>query len=322
MDILTKVKNAMLSIQRYSWEQGVCAQSLYEAGDDTFIAMAHDAVLKQTEDGRLAVIGNNVAVADPGANGEPVWRAYEKTGDEFYKNGAERMLEYLMMYAPRTPDGVFFHNDVSFHPGFSKNQFWVDSCYMVPPFLCLMGEFTEAIKQIGGYYNILNDEKTGLLYHIYDYDQNRFIRKELWATGNGWALLGTARCTSEAIKQNEFETANNFSNAGKSLLDSMLNFQTKDGRFHDILDNPNTFLDGTSAMMVAAVIYRGISEGWLDEDYKKYADLVRKTMRNHIDKYGYIHSVCGSPHFTKAGTSAEAQASFIMMEAWVKNVEI
>ena len=41
------VKNAMLAVQRYPWEQGVCAQALWEFGDKTTaIAMAHDAVLR------------------------------------------------------------------------------------------------------------------------------------------------------------------------------------------------------------------------------------------------------------------------------------
>lgn len=49
---LTLVKSAMLSIQRYPWEQGVCAQALWELGDETTaIAMAHDAVLRQQPDG-------------------------------------------------------------------------------------------------------------------------------------------------------------------------------------------------------------------------------------------------------------------------------
>ena len=57
------VKNAMLAVQRYPWEQGVCAQALWEYGDTTTaVAMAHDAVLRQQPDGRLAVINENIAL--------------------------------------------------------------------------------------------------------------------------------------------------------------------------------------------------------------------------------------------------------------------
>ena len=57
------VKNAMLAVQRYPWEQGVCAQAVWEMGDTlTAVAMAHDAVLRQTEEGRLAVIPNKATL--------------------------------------------------------------------------------------------------------------------------------------------------------------------------------------------------------------------------------------------------------------------
>ena len=66
MNELTKrVAGAMLAIQRYPWEQGVCAQAMYEAGvENVWVPMAHDAILRQKEDGRLAVINSNIAVTD------------------------------------------------------------------------------------------------------------------------------------------------------------------------------------------------------------------------------------------------------------------
>lgn len=62
MNELTKrVAGAMLAIQRYPWEQGVCAQAMYEAGvENVWVPMAHDAILRQKEDGRLAVINSTI----------------------------------------------------------------------------------------------------------------------------------------------------------------------------------------------------------------------------------------------------------------------
>lgn len=46
MSKIDLVRNAMLAVQRYPWEQGVCMQALYELGDvTTAVAMAHDAVI-------------------------------------------------------------------------------------------------------------------------------------------------------------------------------------------------------------------------------------------------------------------------------------
>lgn len=314
-----KVKMAMLSVQRYPWEQGVCMQAMYEAGDvATAIAMAFDAVLRQQPDGRLAVINENIAVTDPAANGVCVKRAYDITGDEFYLNAANRMLDYLMTCAPRTDKGVLCHNEVSFHEGFSKDQIWADSIFMAPPFLAEMGLLDEALFQIKGMYQYLIDEKSGLLRHIYDAGQSVFVRDKLWATGNGWALLGMAAVAEKAQANGRDDIAKELNELSKKLLDSMLVFQLSDGRFHDSLNEEDSFIDGASAMMMAAYIYRSLYNGTLPQEYKKYADLVLDTMEKYVDEYGIIHEVCGCPHFVSVGTSAESMAAYIMMHAWAK----
>ena len=164
-----KVICAMLAMQRHPWEQGVSAQALYEAGrDELWIPMAYDAVKRQGADGRLAMLGGGAAVSDPAANGEVCLRAYEKTGDSFFLEGARRMLDYLEKTAPRTKDGIICHNEVSFHDGHSSRQLWIDGLYMVPPFLAAMGRIREAAEQSEGYIRALYDESAGLFYHIID----------------------------------------------------------------------------------------------------------------------------------------------------------
>ena len=313
------VKNAMLAVQRYPWEQGVCAQALWESGDvKTAIAMAHDAVLRQKADGRLAVINENIAVTDPAADGEVVWRAYELTGEEKYRQAAQKMLQYLQTKAPRTKKNVICHNEISFYEGYSKDQIWVDAIYMAPPFLAVMGELDEAVFQIEGCMNYLQDKKTGLLYHIYDAGTKRFVRKKLWATGNGWALLGIARVLESAIGQGRQDLTGKLMRYSQDLLDAMLKYQLPDGRFYDILDEETSFAEGTAAMMLAAFIYRSVNAGWLSEEYLPKADKVRETMEAYVDSFGFIQEVCGCPDFFEVGTSAESMASYLMMHAHYK----
>jgi len=309
----------MLAVQRYPWEQGVCAQAMFESGEqDVYIAMAHDAVLRRASDGRLAVTGENIAVTDPAANGEAVWRAYEHTNDDFYKKAAFELLDYYKNKAPRTTSGLICHNDRTFTEGFSAMQIWADSCYMLPPFFAVMGEFDDAQRQLDGYLDRLTDQSTGLLFHIYDEGTKRFLRKKLWATGNGWALLAIARLITLSNNANLEAVRQKYIKKGTTLLDSMLRMQCDSGMFRDILDDGDAFEDGTAAMMTATFIYRGGVENWLDINggYMENADKVYEHMSEKIDKYGIIRGVCGCPHFNSPGTSAEAQASYIMMHAW------
>lgn len=316
-EIVEQVKIAMLATQRYPWEQGVCMQALYEQGDmKTAIAMAHDAVLRQGEDGRFAIMDGTVAVTDPASCGEVVWRASEETKDVMYKVACERMLDYLINKAPKTETGILCHNTDSIHEGFSDIQIWADSIYMAPPFLAVMGEWEEAYKQIVGMYQYLVDEKTGLIRHIYDAGQSRFVRDKLWATGNGWALMGIERVIEECLKCDNQLFVRKLQELFVKLIDGMLLFQLEDGRFHDILDDKKSFVDGAAAMMMATAVYRAIANGWLDSNYKAKAELVFDTMDNYVDDYGIIHSVCGCPHFVSEGTSAESMAAYLMMDAW------
>ena len=97
MKVEDRVICAMLAMQRHPWEQGVCAQALYESGlKELWIPMAREAVNRMSPDGRLAMVSGGPAVSDPACNGEVCLRAYEQTGDLYFKSGADRMLEYLM----------------------------------------------------------------------------------------------------------------------------------------------------------------------------------------------------------------------------------
>ncbi len=316
------VKLAMLSAQRFAWEQGVAAQAIYEIGDTTtMVAMAHDAIMRQSADGRLAVVGDNIAVTDPAAAGEAVLRAYEVTGDPFYLEAAKKMLHYLMEEAPRTDRGVLCHNQITFWPEYSPDQIWADAAYMAPPFLAVMGELDEAVKQLLGFADYLQDAETGLMNHIYDAGQNRFVRQKLWATGNGWTLMGLGRVIDEAIRAGRSDVQQDLCGRAETLLQAMLRYQMPDGRFHDILDDPESFTDGASAMMMAAFVYRGIAHGWLPAEYLARADLVTATMEQYVDDYGIIHEVCGCPDFIIQGTSVESMAAYLMMHAWKKCVK-
>ena len=318
---MERVINAMLSMQRYPWEQGVCAQALFEAGkEELWIPMAHDAIKRMDKEGRLAMIGGGECVSDPAANGEVCLRAYEKTGDEFFLVGAKKMYDYLLKKAPRTDDGVILHNNISFFEGFSKYQLWIDGLYMVPPFLAVMGNLDEAHAQINGYIRYLFDCENDLFFHIIDVKNESFVRKLHWATGNGWALMGLSRVIEEAKKNNRKDIGEKLVQTLNSVLSAMRKYQLSEGRFKDILDSKDSFIDGTSACMYAATVYRGICFGYVSRDYLKSADLAYTAVSKDIDKYGILRHVAGCPDFNEDGTSVEAQASFIMADAWKKKL--
>ena len=313
-DTIRMVMNAMLAMQRRAWEQGVASQALLELGEtELMILFAKDAVVNQKKDGRLGLNEGDKPVADPASNGEPVLTAARLTGDKSLMLAAERMLEFLLFKAPKTPEGILYHNYI-------ENMIWVDAFYMAPPFLSIAGHPKEAVKQIDGFRNILLDPEKKLYYHMWDQDQQRYARKLLWGVGNGWAAAGMTRVLMSLPDSMNREKAI-IKGYIKELVDAFLIYQRSDGLFHDILDDPSTFVETNSAQMLAYTIFRGVKGGWLDRSYLKDAMKMRKAAFSKVDSFGLIQGVCGAPNFNKPGTATEGQAFFLLMEAAYRDMQ-
>jgi rhamnogalacturonyl hydrolase YesR len=306
--LIEKVKLAMLTMQRHAWEQGVAAQALLELGDDELVVlMAKEAVIRISDDGRLGQVCDNHGVTDPGANGEAVLYAALKSGDPTLKAGADRMLDYFLHKAPRRKDGTFYHID-------DKPQVWIDSMYMAPPFLAIAGQPDEAMKQIEGFRKLLWDGRKKLFSHIWDDAKNDFGRKDFWGVGNGWAAAGMTRVL-RAMPERMSADKKRLQTYIRDVIDGCLAHQRPDGLFHDVLDNPKTFVEVNLAQIMAYTIYRGIKGGWIGPAYEARADKMRAAARAKVDGLGLVQGVCGSPSFEAPGTATEGQAFFLLMEA-------
>jgi len=312
-DTVRKVMNAMLSMQRRAWEQGVASQALLELGEkDLVILFAKDAVVNQKKDGRLGLNEGDRPVTDPASNGEPVLYAYKQTGDESLKSAADRMLEFLLYKSPKTKDGIIYHNYI-------ENMIWVDAFYMAPPFLAACGYYDEAMKQINGYRKILLDPEKKLYYHMWDQDKQRYERKLFWGVGNGWAAAGMTRVL-RSLPESMSKEKQQLAGYIKELIDACIRYQRPDGLFHDIIDDPSSFTETNFAQMMAYTIFRGVKGGWLDRSYLEYGLKMRNAAHKKVDKYGLVQGVCGAPNFNKSGTATEGQAFFLLMEAAYKDL--
>ena len=309
-----RVKRALLAMQRYNWEQGVTAQAFLEAGDDDIaIALAIEGANRQNADGRCCHIADSTAVTDPCAVGEALVFAAEQTGDPFLIAARDRLLRWALHDAPRNDAGVVYHF-------LDSRMIWVDSMYMLPPFLARAGEYDEAMRQLDGYWDILYTPENGLLAHQWSDAESRFLRKDAWAVGNGWAMAGMARVIA-LLPVNHPGRARLIRRV-QQLIDAALPCQMTDGAFHDVLDDPSTFREVNFAQMLAYTIYRGVKEGWLDASLLPHAEKARAAALAEVDQYGLVCNVCGAPYFDKPGVAPEGQAFHILMEAARKKLHL
>jgi unsaturated rhamnogalacturonyl hydrolase len=311
-DRIERVKTAALGMQRYDWEQGTIGQALMEMGElDLAISFARGAILRQ-ENGRFSVLKGNGPITDCSSIGEVVLFAGIKTGDPIFRKGANEMLDIFKKSGHKTPEGILFHTQ--------EPTKWMmsDANYMLPPFLAACGEYREAINQIDGWRHFLLNEKEKLYYHIYDYENQSFKRKELWGTGNGWSAAGFCRVI-KMLPDTMVEEKTKLIGYIKELIDGCLKYMNTDGTFHDVLNKPETFIEVNLSQMLAYSIFRGTKAGYIGSEYIEKAELMRKAANNRVDELGYIHDVCGCPSFDRSYYSPEAQAFYLLMEAAAKD---
>ena len=304
---IRKAAQAGLAMERRDWEQGILAQAFVEAGQtEEVICLTKAAIVQRVADGRLGVVVEG-GPTDPAMGGAAYWLAGQITGDPGIQEAVNGLLEWILHQAPRAPDGTLYH--VFDHP-----QVWSDGFNGAPPFLAVTGHYDEAIRQIEGFRKRLWDPQRKLLAHIWDDTPGAKNEREFWGGGSGWAAAGLARVIRSLSpeRQQERESLAAFA---KDIMDGCLVYQRSDGLFYDVIDRPDTFVEANLAQMLAFAMYSGLSEQWLPAEYRARADRLRDAARAKMDAYGYVQSVCGAPNFDRPGTSTEAQAFAIIMEA-------
>ncbi len=307
-EAIEKVKRAMLSMQRASWEQGVAAQAMLELGDNEMVyLMAKEAVLRQREDGRLAVVYTDNGVTDPAASGEAVLKAYELTKELELKVAADKMLDWLLIKAPRSKEGTLYHT-------MNAPEIWSDAMYMAPPFIAAAGKYSEAIAQINGFRRALWNSKDKLFSHRWHDGEQKFISSRYWGGGNGWAAACYARVI-RMLPDGMAEEKQQLAGQHRELLEGCLAHLRPDGFFHNYVNEPETFVETNLGQMLAYSVYRGVRGGWLDRAYLNQADMMKQAAYSKIDEHGYVTGAAGAPSFDHPGRSTEAQAFFLLMEA-------
>jgi rhamnogalacturonyl hydrolase YesR len=294
-------------MQRRDWEQGVLAHAMLEAGDrQNVILLTKAAIVQRAADGRLAVVVSG-GPTDPAMGGAAYLKAAEWTGDPQIREAVDGLLDYILKKAPRSSDGILYHV-------FRSPEMWSDGFNCAAPFLAAAGKYDEALVQIDGYRKRLWNPEKKLLSHVWDDGKQQFKRQNFWGVGNGWAAAGLARVI-RSLPTARQQDRDRLAAFVKDIVDGCLACQRTDGLFHNMVDQPDTFVETNLAQMLAFAIYEGVAGNWLPKSYVAAADRMRKAARAKMDAFGYVQGVCGAPNFDHPGTATEGQAFCIMMEA-------
>jgi len=256
----TRALGALLGMQRQSWEQGVASHALLDLGQYEVVeVMARDAVTRQTPAGKLAEIDDQ-GIVNCAAAGEAVLWAARRSGDMRLAEAFKRQLKWILHDAPRAQDGTLFHIE-------GTHEVWVDTVYMVVPFLVLAGEVEQAATQLAGHRMRLFDAAAGLYAWRWDEDAGRLTHPLHWGTGNGWVVAGIARAL-RLLDGRRGDFAVEAAEHARVVIDACLAHRDPDGLFHDVVTDPSTFSEANLAQMLAYAALTGVADGWLPVSYE------------------------------------------------------
>ena len=245
----------------------------------------------------IAYVARAVAHGTPYPSGDD-WRLAETVADE-----------YVLGWKLRLPDGTVSRHVGSWaptEPDVNASFLWGDDQFMGTALLCRLAQtpgfppakaraYVDAVaEQAVLFASHVQDPATGLFRHGYNFatGDSSCCR---WGRANGWIMMAHA----EAV------LAITAIAPAHPLLDEVLRVwrlhvagvvavhpADGDGRWHQVLDEPSTFLETSVTAMTVYSIATGISRGWLDAAYAPVVRAAWAGIAGAVDADGVVEAIC------------------------------
>jgi unsaturated rhamnogalacturonyl hydrolase len=200
---------------------------------------------------------------------------------------AEQVNDFIRHGAERSPDGALSH-------WIGNHQLWVDTLYMACPLLAGLGRMQnqpewidDAAQQIILYSKALQDPKTGLFYHMRDW-KTLERTDDLWARGNGWVLMSLADTIEAMDRRHKHYAA--LQSVASRLAEGLARTQDKDGMWHTILDDPDSYPESSATSMFCYGLLKLARLGALPDSVRPMAQRAWSVLNG---KYVQDHIVTG-----------------------------
>lgn len=210
------------------------------------------------------------------------------------------VADYIENSQPRNPDGSFSrqHQLHSFH----NETMWLDDMYMSVPFLVRRYKITgdekylnDAVNQFVQFKKWLYMDDRNLMSHVYDL-RHGIPTLVPWGRGNGWFIFSLTELL--AYLPAEHEKRKFLEDFFVTLAKGYLAHQSEDGRWRQVIDDTEAYLETSCTAMFACSFMRGYRSGLLGEEYKEAAHrAVESIISNCVDDMGNVYGVCRGSEF-------------------------
>lgn len=174
---------------------------------------------------------------------------------------------------------------------------WLDDLYMSVPALAQMGRLTgekkywdEARTQIAQFGARMFNRAAGMWMH--GWVEGMQVHPEFrWARANGWALLALTELLDVLPDDDPGRAA--VLELYRTHVRGLAEVQARDGRWHQLLDRPDSYLETSATAIFAFCIARGVNRGWLEAlVYGPMAVLAWHAVTTQVNPEGQVENVC------------------------------
>ncbi|OJV31953.1 MAG: glycosyl hydrolase [Bacteroidales bacterium 36-12] len=223
------------------------------------------------------------------------WYVFGAVPLEIYKRKKDsKYLDLGLQYAdkqwilPDDPRG----DEKRWHDlGYSwQTRLWIDDMFMITAVQAqaylVTGDkkyMDRAVDEMVLYLDSIQ-RPNGLFYHAPD-------APFFWGRGNGWMAVGMAEMLRMMPKNNP--NRGRIEEAYKKMMQTLLRYQSYDGMWHQLIDDPNSWKETSSTAMFTYAMVTGVKNGWLDK--KVYGEAARKAWLaslTYLDENYNLRNVC------------------------------
>lgn len=222
---------------------------------------------------------------------------YEITGEEKYRTGADKMVNYLYKMEENDADAK---GSLPYRPLQKNFHIYVDSIGMVCPFLCKYGlVFKEeravnlAVMQIKNMLEYGMDTNMFLPYHGYMYESKIKYGIIGWGRAVGWLLMGMADILCFLPKEHPDYRC--IKDAFEKVISSTYRYQKENGAFAWQLEATEGPEDSSATAMITSAALKVIDAGIIDSGKDMYGKNVKKAAKflGSCEKNGRIFACSG-----------------------------
>jgi unsaturated rhamnogalacturonyl hydrolase len=284
----------------FNWGEGVQMMGLMRAARATHDTRYVDYVEKWAKVYEAKDIGTllNIGPSAPNKSrlgycghwspGSAILYLYQDRQKPEHLKLAHDVVDFIRTGAERSPDGGLGHWQGS-------HQLWVDTLYMACPLLSALGQMEkkpdyiqDSANQIIVHTRRLQDAKTGLVYHMWDWQAGTHS-DGFWGRGDGWVLMSLAD-TMEVMKMGD-PKFKDLEAIARKLAHGLEATQDRDGLWHTVLDDPKSYPESSATAMFAYGMLKLVRLHVLPVNYNAIALKAWRAINERYVKDGVVTGV-------------------------------